>query len=73
MEALEPSDDLKKDFDAFVASLKEQRDLTSRSAKRPARATTPKIQKVGTEAQKAQADYQQLSAKIGFKQCGGGS
>ena len=73
MEALEPSDDVKKDFDAFVASLKEQRDLTKQIGEAAGAGDNAKIQKVGTQAQKAQADYQKLSAKIGFKQCGGGS
>ena len=73
MEALEPSGDVKKDFDAFVASVKEQRDLTKQIGEAAAAGDNDKIQKVGTQAQKAQADYQKLSAKIGFKQCGGGS
>ena len=73
MEALEPPDDLKKDFDAFVDSLKEQRDLTKQIGEAAGAGDNDKIQQVGTRAQKAQASYQKLSAKIGFKQCGGGN
>ena len=73
MDALEPPGELEKDFDAFVASLKEQRDLTKQIGEAAGAGDSAKIQKVGTQAQKAQADYQKLSAKIGFKECGGGS
>ena len=30
-----------------------------------------KIQQIATDAQKAQAEYQKLADKIGFKECGG--
>jgi outer membrane murein-binding lipoprotein Lpp len=73
MEALEPPDELQKDFDAFVASLKEQRDLTKQIGQAAGDGDNEKIQKIGTQAQKAQAKYQKLAAKIGFTQCGGGN
>ena len=73
MEALEPPDELEKDFDAFVASLKKQRDLTKQIGDAAGKGDTAKIQKIATEAQKAQAEYQKLSDKIGFKECGGGN
>jgi hypothetical protein len=73
MEALEPPDELKKDFDAFVKSLKDQRDLTKEIGEAAGAGDNEKIQKIGTEAQKAQAGYQKLAAKIGFKECGGGN
>jgi|SRR5829696_137960 len=72
MEALEPPDELEKDFDAFVASLKKQRNLTKEIGEAAGAGDTAKIQKVATDAQKAQAEYQRLSNKIGFKECGGG-
>ena len=73
MEELEPPDDLEKDFDAFVASLKKQRDLTEQIGKAAGAGDTAKIQELGTEAQKAQEEYRRLSNKIGFKECGGGT
>ena len=71
MEALEPPDDLEKTFDAFVASLKQQRDLTKQIGDAAGKGDTVKIQQIANEAQKAQAKYQQLADKIGFKECGG--
>jgi hypothetical protein len=71
MEALEPPDELEKDFDAFVASLKQQRDLTMQIGDAAAKGDTVKIQQIATQAQKAQAEYQKLVDKIGFKECGG--
>ena len=73
MEALEPPDELEKDFDAFVKSLKEQRDLTKQIGEAAGAGDNEKIQKIGTDAQKAQAGYQKLADKIGFKECGGGN
>jgi hypothetical protein len=73
MAALEPPDELKNDFDAFVASLKKQRDLTEQIGNAAARGDTVKIQQIATQAQKAQAEYRKLSDKIGFKECGGGN
>jgi hypothetical protein len=71
MEALEPPDELEKTFKAFVASLKQQRDLTKQIGDAAGKGDTVKIQQVATEAQKAQAKYRRLSDKIGFKECGG--
>ena len=73
MEALEPPGELEKDFDAFVASLKKQRDLTKQIGDAAGKGDTAKIQKIATEAQKAQDEYRKLSDKIGFKECGGGN
>ena len=73
MEALEPPDELKADFGKFVASLKQQRDLTKQIGVAAGAGDTAKIQQVGTDAQKAQAEYRRLSHKIGFKECGGGN
>jgi hypothetical protein len=73
MEALEPPGELEKDFNAFVASLKKQRDLTQQIGDAAAKGDTAKIQSIATEAQKAQDEYRKLSDKIGFKECGGGS
>jgi hypothetical protein len=73
MEALQPPDELKADFDKFVASLKQQRDLTRQIGDAAGNGDTAKIQQLATNAQKAQADYRNLSTKIGFKQCGGGT
>jgi len=73
MDALEPPGDLEKDFDAFVASLKKQRDLTKQIGDAAGSGDTAEIQKIGAQAQKAQAEYQKLSDKIGFKECGGGT
>jgi len=73
MEALEPPSELEKDFDAFVASLKKQRDLTKQIGEAAGAGETEKIQEVATEAQKAQDEYRKLSDKIGFKECGGGT
>jgi hypothetical protein len=73
MEALEPPDELQKDFDAFVKSLKQQRDLTKEIGEAAGAGDNEKIQQVGTEAQKAQLKYQKLAAKIGFTHCGGGN
>ena len=74
MEALEPPDELEKDFDAFVASLKRaaRPDEGDRRGGRRGRQRR-RSRRSATEAQKAQADYQKLAAKIGFKQCGGGN
>jgi hypothetical protein len=73
MEALEPPSELEKDFDAFVASLKQQRDLTKKIGDAAGAGDTAEIQKLGADAQKAQDEYRRLSNKIGFKECGGGS
>ena len=73
MEALEPPDELEKDFDAFVASLKKQRDLTDQIGDAAGAGDVPKIQKLGSEAGEAQQEYRRLSGKIGFKECGGRS
>jgi hypothetical protein len=73
MEALEPPGELEKDFDAFVASLKKQRDLTKQIGEAAAAGDAEKIQQLGAEAGKAQEDYRKLSGKIGFKECRGGS
>jgi hypothetical protein len=73
MEALEPPSELEKDFDAFVASLKKQRDLTKKIGDAAGAGDTAEIQKLGADAQKAQDEYRRLSDKIGFKECGGGS
>ena len=73
MEALEPPGELEKDFDAFVASLKKQRDLTKEIGEAAGKGDTEAIQKAGADAQKAQAEYNRLSEKIGFKECGGGT
>jgi hypothetical protein len=73
MEALKPPDELEKTFDAFVASLKKQRNLTKDIGDAAAKGDTAKIQQVATDAQKAQTQYRKLSDKIGFKECGGGT
>ena len=73
MDALEPPDELEKDFDAFVASLKQQRDLTKQIGDAAAKGDTVKIQQIANDAQKAQTEYRRLSDKIGFKECGGGN
>jgi hypothetical protein len=73
MEALEPPSELETDFDAFVASLKKQRDLTKQIGDAAGAGDTAEIQKLGADAQKAQDEYRRLSDKIGFKECGGGS
>jgi hypothetical protein len=73
MAALEPPDELEADFGKFVASLKKQRDLTKQIGEAAGEGDTAKIQQVGADAQKAQAEYQRLSNKIGFKECGGGT
>ena len=73
MEALEPPDELKQDFGKFVASLKQQRDLTKQIGAAAGAGDTAKIQQVGSDAQKAQTEYRRLSDKIGFKECGGGN
>jgi hypothetical protein len=73
MEALEPPDELADEFKRFVALLKQQRDLTKQIGDAAAKGDTVKIQQVGTDAQKAQTEYQTLSDKIGFKECGGGT
>jgi hypothetical protein len=73
MEALDPPSELKKDFASFIASLKHQRDLTKAIGAAAGAGDNAKIQTIGRDAQKAQADYGRLSKKIGFKQCGGGS
>ena len=73
MEALEPPDELEKDFDKFVASLKKQRDLTKKIGEAAGAGETAKIESIAGEAQKAQGEYRKLSDKIGFKECGGGT
>ena len=73
MQELEPPGELEKDFDAFVASLKKQRDLTKQIGDAAAAGDTAKIQQVGADAQKAQVEYRRLASKIGFKECGGGT
>src|SRR3954452_3721046 len=71
MEALQPPDELQKDFDAFVASLKKQRELTRQIGQAAAKGDAQKVQQIGTDAQKTQAEYRRLSDEIGFKECGG--
>ena len=73
MQALEPPDDLEDDFALFVASLKEQRDLTARIGEAAADRDVAKIQEIGAAAERAQGEYREVSRKIGFKECGGGS
>src|SRR3954451_15721953 len=73
MEALQPPDELRKDFDAFVARLKEQRELTRQVGEAAGQGDAQKIQQIGTDAQKTQAEYRRLSDKIVFKECGGGN
>jgi hypothetical protein len=73
MEALEPPDELKQTFDAFVASLKQQRDLTKQIGDAAGKGDTVKIEQIANRAQKAQTDYKKLADKIGFKECGGGN
>jgi hypothetical protein len=73
MEALEPPSELEADFDRFVASLKRQRDLTREIGAAAGAGDTAKVQQIGADAEKAQAEYARLTEKIGFKQCGGGS
>ncbi len=73
MEALEAPDELKQDFGKFVASLKQQRELTKQIGEAAGNGDTAKIQEVGNAAGKAQTKYRQLSDKIGFKECGGGN
>ena len=72
MEALEPPSELEDDFEKFVASLKRQRDLTKKIGDAAGEDDTAEVQKIGTEAQKAQDEYRRLTGKIGFKECGGG-
>ena len=72
MEALEPPSELESDFDRFVASLKRQRDLTKKIGAAAGEDDTAEIQKIGSDAQKAQDEYRRLTGKLGFKQCGGG-
>jgi hypothetical protein len=73
MEELEPPDDLEADFEKFVASLRKQRDLTEEIGDAARDGDTARIEKLGEQAQRAQAEYRELSQEIGFKQCGGGS
>src|SRR5215207_4414804 len=73
MEALEPPSELEDDFDKFVASLKQQRNLTKEIGDAAGAGDNAKIQAVAGEAQKAQEEYRKLSDKIGFKECGGGT
>jgi hypothetical protein len=73
MEALEPPSELEKDFDAFVASLKKQRNLTKEIGDAAGAGDAAKIQELGADAGKAQEEYRTLSGKIGFKECGGGT
>jgi len=72
MEALEPPGELEDDFETFVASLKRQRELTQQIGEAAGDGDTAKVQRIGADAQTAQAEYNRVSAKIGFKQCGGG-
>ena len=72
MQALEPPSELEADFDKFVASLKRQRDLTKKIGAAAGEGDTAEVQKIGTQAQKAQDEYRRLTGKIGFKECGGG-
>ena len=72
MEALEPPSELEADFDKFVASLKRQRDLTKKIGATAGAGDTAEVQKIGTQAQRAQDEYRRLTGKIGFKECGGG-
>src|SRR5215210_2253595 len=69
MEGLEPPSELEDDFDKFVASLKRQRDLTEEIGEAAGDGDTAKVQRIGADAQKAQAEYTRVSAKIGFEQC----
>jgi hypothetical protein len=73
MEALEPPSELKDEFEKFVASLKRQRDLTRQIGEAAGAGDTAKVQRIGSDAQKAQAEYASQTKKIGFKECGGGS
>jgi hypothetical protein len=73
MEALEPPGELEADFEKFVASLKRQRDLTEQIGEAAGAGDTAKIQELGQQAGRAQTEYRELSQKIGFKECGGGS
>ncbi len=72
MEALEPPSELEDDFERFVASLKRQRDLTEKIGVAAGKDDTAGVQKIGTQAQKAQDEYRRLTGTIGFKECGGG-
>jgi hypothetical protein len=72
MEALEPPSELKADFTKFIASLKQQLELTKKIGAAAAEGDTAGIQKVGADAQKAENEYRRLTGKIGFKECGGG-
>ena len=55
----------------MFASLKKQRDLTTQIGDAAGKGDTVKIQQIANEAQQAQAEYQKLADKIGFKECGG--
>ena len=72
LQALEPPSELESDFDKFLASLKHQRELAKRIGAAAGDRDTAEVQKIGTQAQKAQDEYRRLTGKIGFKECGGG-
>lgn len=72
MEALDASGNVKDDFTKFVADLKHQRDLTKQLGDAAGAGDTAKVQKIGTQARKAQNTYRAHARKIGFKVCGGG-
>src|SRR5215210_3402637 len=73
MEALDPPSELEDEFEKFVASLKRQRDLTKQIGAAAGAGDTAKVQRIGADAQKAQAEYASVTKKIGFKECGGRS
>ena len=72
MEALEPPSELEDDFKKFVASLKDQRDVTKKLGAAAGKDDTAKVQELLVDAQKSQDEYRRLTGKIGFKECGGG-
>jgi hypothetical protein len=72
MEKLEPPGELEADFKKFVASLKDQRDLTKQLGAAAGEDDTAKVQDLLGDAQKSQDEYRRLTGKIGFKECGGG-
>src|SRR5215210_7378488 len=69
MEELEPPGELEDEFETFLKSLKRQRDLTQQIGEAAGDGDTAKVQRIGADAQKAQAEYNRVSAKIGFEQC----
>jgi hypothetical protein len=72
MEELEPPSELEGDFKKFVASLKDQRDLTKKLGAAAGEDDTAKVQELLGDAQGSQDEYRRLTGKIGFKECGGG-